>query len=358
MGSGGPPLRRSPQRPRKRRRNKAVVALSIFLGLVFVLSLAGIIYSWSLFRLIGAPEFTGDPTISEAELIEPDEKVDAPDSTEEIKAAADEIDAIQKIAIPQDKDVSNILIIGTDNRGTETNGRSDSMMVLSLNKRTGKITLVSLMRGLYVKIPGRGYSMLNASYSYGGASLLLQTIEDNLRIHIEDAVSINFSGFVQAIDIVGGIDIKLTATEITQMGKTESSTGALCSITGLSPGVNLLNGEQALTYSRLRKLDSDFVRTSRQRIVIETLFRKLTSQDLARLNTTVRKLLPLVKTNMSANDLLSLALDSVKYRNATIRQLMLPIDGTHRMIVVRGTQMESFDVAKNVEALHEALYGG
>lgn len=329
-----------------------MIASCIFLGIILLVGVTGFMYARSLLNLVKEPEFTGNPSVRESDIFEPEETVvNLPDSSQAIQSAAQEIKNVQSvIPVPQDKDVYNILLIGSDQRDDESFGRSDTMMILSVNKRTSKISLVSLMRGLYVQIPEHGYGMLNASFAYGGASMLLKTIEDNLRVHIDDYVSIKFSGFVKAIDAVGGVNITLSQAEIDQIiAEIPTST--------VKKGNNLLNGAEALTFARIRKIDSDYKRTGRQREVIEALIKKLTSLSIGKIDSTARQLLPLVKTNLSGSALVGLAIDGLKYRGYPVTQLMLPIDGSHRMIVVRGTQMESFDVKKNVEALHQQLYG-
>ncbi len=335
----------------KQPRSKWLLFGGVTAGVILIVAVAISLYVNSLVNLVEEPEFTGNTSIQESDLIEPEETVDAPDSTEEMKQVESQIEEVrQKIAIPQDKNVYNILLIGTDNRGNEVNGRSDAMIILSVNKKTKQISLVSLMRGLYVQIPGRGYGMLNASYSYGGAKLLRQTIEDNLRVRIDDYVSINFGGFTKAIDLVGGVNISLTQAEVTHLTKSYPDAG-------LKVGTNRLNGTIALAFARIRKIDSDFKRTGRQREVIEALIKKMTTLSVSELDATARQLLPLVKTNLSGSALVKLAVDGLKYKNYPIKQLMLPIPDTHKMIVVRGTQMEWFDVEKNVNALHKQLYG-
>jgi LCP family protein required for cell wall assembly len=337
------------KKPLKKKRRGILFGM-ILLGVLLSIGIAVVIYINSLVKLVETPEFTGDPTIVESDMIEPGETVSQPDSVVEMKTAESENAEVQKtIPIPQDKDVYNILLIGSDNRGQEVNGRSDTMIILSINKRTKKIHMVSLMRGLYVNIPEHGYGMLNASYSYGGPKLLLQTIADNLRVQVDDYVMVNFAGFIKAINTVGGVSIKLTSAEVNYL--TPVFPGA-----GLIFGTNELNGDIALEYARIRHIDSDYARTGRQRAVIQALIKKMTSLSVSQMDTTARQLLPLVKTNKSGTALIGLAIDGLKYRSYPIKQLMLPIEGTHRMIVVRGAQMESFDIAKNVEALQNFLY--
>lgn len=374
-------MKQAQQEQTNNKRRTTLVRIGIILLSVTLLaSLVSAIYLGSLFSLIKGPDYTGNPTlqesdltdpsetddptaestiagpsgtadpaIQESDLVDPDETVQAPDSTEEMSQAEKDFAAVQAIAVPQDKNVYNILLIGTDSRGSDINGRSDSMVILSVNKRTRRVNIVSLMRTLYVKIPGRDFYMLNAAYAYGGPKLLLRTIEDNFRVRIDDYVAINFQGFVKAIDVLGGVEVTLTSAEVTHLTKLHPDAT-------LVVGTNLLMGDLALEFSRIRKIDSDFRRTGRQREVLESLIRKLSTVSADQMDATARQLLPLVRTNKSASSLASLAVNALAYRSYPIKQLMIPIDGTHKMILVRGQQLEWFDKVKNVQALHKMLY--
>ena len=252
------------------------------------------------------------------------------------------------IDVRSDSQVYNLLLIGSDRREGETTGRSDSMIILSINKRTHKIHLASLMRGMYVNIPDHGFYMLNAAYSYGGSKLLRQTIEDNLRVHIDDYVMIDFSGFVSAIDTIGGLDIELTAKEAAELN---SFYGA-----ALVEGFNHLDGTLSLGYARIRHIDSDFARTGRQRHVIELLIKKAMTLGPADLDALARAILPMVKTNMDDSEIINLSIGALDYKDYAVSQLMLPINKSYDMMYVRGMEVAKFEFRENIEALQEFLY--
>lgn len=358
---------------RKTTRQRILLAGSIVVGLILLLGIAAMAYIKGLTDLVDQGEITGDPSFHESDLYITEEVTLEPTFTsgETIKptstssettietttgptidprileAQSQQLEA-SLIDVRKDSSVYNILLIGSDRREGETTGRADSMIILSINKRTHKIHLVSLMRGMYVKIPDHGFYMLNASYSYGGSKLLRQTIEDNLRVHIDDYIMIDFSGFSAAIDVVGGIDIDLTDKEAAELN------GQLG--TALTSGTNHLDGAAALAYARIRHIDSDFARTGRQRTVIDALIRKMTSLGPVELDQTARALLPLVKTNMGSDKLINLAISFLKYKDYPISQLMLPIRNTFETIIVSRMQVTKFDFVKNVEKLHAFLF--
>ncbi len=217
------------------------------------------------------------------------------------------------------------------------------MIIMSINDRTGTIHLTSLMRAMYVAIPGRDWSMLNHSFAWGGPELLLQTIEDNLRVKIDDFMVIRFDGFTKAIDTVGGVTIDLTAAEARVLGR--------------SAGTNRLNGTAALNYARIRKIDTDFERTGRQRKVIEALLTESRSLNPTQLTQLAETLLPLVSTNLSNAQLLSLVTKSMGARNYPVKQLMLPLKEHREMIYVRKMEMYRFDFDKTIQTLHDFIYG-
>ena len=329
-------------------RRPVVIVLLVLVGILLLTAGGTYAYLRSLTDLVEPGEVTGNPSLQESDLIEPAETVDETDSTEAMGEAKNEQGEVEVIDLRNDPDVYNILLIGSDRRGTELNGRSDSMIIFSINKRTKKIHLVSLMRALYVNIPGREFGMLNASFSYGGSKLLRQTIEDNLRVRIDDYIMIDFSGFQAAIDKVGGIDISLTQKEVDFIKKYYG--------TELQAGENHLDGRLALAYSRIRYIDSDYARTGRQRKVIELLLRKAMNSSIGEIDGLAREILPLVKTNLSGNELISLAISVIDYRNYEIKQLMLPVEGSFKTIYVRKMEMVQFDFNKNITALHSFIY--
>jgi len=252
------------------------------------------------------------------------------------------------IPLRSDSQVINILLIGSDRREGETTGRSDSMIIFSINKRTRKIHLVSLMRALYVKIPDHGFNLLNASYSYGGSKMLRQTIENNLRVKLSDYIMIDFAGFTAAIDLVGGLDINLTLQEAEYIIANYGFS--------VAEGMNHLDGTMSLAYARIRKIDSDFARTRRQRDVITLLIQKMMAMNPSDLDTTARSILPLVKTNMDDSKIISLAIGALEYKDYEIKQLMLPIKNSSEIMYVNRMEVVKFDFKDNIEALQEFIY--
>ena len=183
----------------------------------------------------------------------------------------------------------NILIVGQDQKPEDnTRQRSDVMMLCSYNTETNEVHITSFLRDLYVKLPG-GYShnKLNAAYHFGGFKLLYQTMLDNFGVKIDGGIEIDFNGFVDIVDLLGGVDMYLTAEEAPYVSSTATE------------GVNHLNGRKALNYARTRKTDDDFGRTERQRKVLVALFEKVRHADLDTISELLDTALSMVKTDMT-----------------------------------------------------------
>ncbi len=230
--------------------------------------------------------------------------------------------------------VKSVLVIGTDGRTTEEQGRSDSMILLSFNSRTNKIILTSFMRDCYVNIAGYGMDKLNAAYSYGGAELLMDTIESNFNIKINDYVTVNFISFAGLIDAVGGIDIDVTADEAQEINNILLSEvnqlmgdDQWSDFLEIIDGIMHLNGKQALSYARIRYVgNSDFERTSRQREVITKIIPKIVNPvSVSRI---VKNVIPKVNTNMSTIGMYLLSLKVPFAIGYDIEQIQIPAENT------------------------------
>ncbi len=211
-------------------------------------------------------------------------------------------------------DVKNILIIGTDTRDNSYRGLSDSMILLSVNKKNKKLQMTSFMRDIYVEIEGHGSDKLNAAFSYGGAELLENTIEDTFRIRIDGCVIVNFTAVAHIVDAVGGVEITLSDSEAQAVNDILYS--EVNQIMGDSPdsdfitgGTHKLNGKQALSYSRIRYVgNADFERTQRQRTVITQILSQMSSANPFTLNKNIKKALPYISTDLSDMDMYILCL--------------------------------------------------
>lgn len=259
--------------------------------------------------------------------------------------------------------VESILVIGTDGRSANDRGRSDSMILVSLNKKTNEIIMTSFMRDSYVNIPGRGMDKLNAAYSYGGAELLMDTIESNFNIKIDHYVSINFSSFAALIDAAGGVDITLSdeeaeAVNIILVSEVNGLMGDEPTADFLAGGGNLhLNGKQTLCYSRIRNVGNiDFERTERQRTVMTKLIKKAASSGLSFINKAADEALPNITTNMTRAKLYKLSLRLPFVLNYKTKQLQIPAEGTYWGENVYAGAVLSMDYTTNIDIIEKTIF--
>ncbi len=232
--------------------------------------------------------------------------------------------------------VTSVLVIGTDGRTLDDRGRSDSMILVSLNSATNEMSLTSFMRDCYVEVPGYGWDKLNAAYAYGGAELLMDTIEHNFGVKIDDYVSINFISFAQIVDAVGGIDVDLTDEEAQELNVIMEA--EVNDIMGDDPRADLLSsggkdihlsGKQALSYARIRHVgNADFERTERQRRVIGLVTDKLKTNPF-KLANFKSDVMPYVTTNMETSELYLLSLRAPLLLGYDREQLQIPIENSY-----------------------------
>lgn len=342
--------------PKKKTSAKKVllIILCALLLLLVIVVAAGLIFLNIFLNKLDREEITGDINLAEEEIYE-EATVDITDSVEHIEEAQKDFENVQEIDPLENANIKNVLLIGSDRRSTGENGRSDAMILVTMNYDTGKVHLTSLMRAMYVCIPrsdGDVWGMLNASYSWGGPKLLISTIENNFRIHIDHYVVVDFDSFKLAVDLMGGVDINLSSTEAAYVQSASQNT--------ITAGMNHLNGTEALKYSRLRYIDNDFMRTGRQRKVVEALMKKALTTDLSTLMSLAEQILPYVNTNMTNTEIMSYLLKAPGLLGSSITQRMLPIENESGktytgMIYVNGREMYKVDFETNVKALHEFM---
>lgn len=337
---------------KKRTGLKIVLICLLVLILVPVLVLGGLIIGGNKYinDRLDRSEITGDMDLSVEDIYE-GETVGQTAPQSEIDAVREEFEEAQKLEYTQLEGVDNILLIGADRRDKLENGRSDTMIIVSMNHNTGKIHMTSLMRAMYVCIPrsdGNVWGMLNAAYSWGGPNLLIDTIELNFRIQIDKYVVIDFAAFENVVNLLDGVEIELTEAEANYMGLPATS------------GKTWLNGKQALTYSRIRMIDNDFVRTSRQRKVINELLKKARKMDLTTMLALADEILPMVNTNLTNSEILVYLTRAIPMLKNEVTQRMLPVENEggksyYGMIYVDGREMYRVNFARNIQALYDFI---
>lgn len=258
-------------------------------------------------------------------------------------------------------DWTNVLLLGCDSYTTKEQQRTDSMIILSVNMKTSEVKMTSLMRDTWIKSSSsKGYRKLTELCAVGGPQLTIQAINENFGTNIDKYALISMAGIAEVIDLVGGLDLDVTEAERKALNK------GLFDLSGLSGMEKLqqsgekvhLNGNQATAYARIRKIDSDYVRTERQRTVLIALAEKIRGgASAATLLTIVDVLLEYVETNLSLVEIMSLASVGLTADLSSAKQLRLPADGTFESGMFGNVWCIKPNFDKNKKILREFIYG-
>ncbi len=286
---------------------------------------------------------------------------------EEEEIVVDELIEVDDYAVTEglSEDWLNVLLLGTDARGTNKYSRTDTMIVLSVNAGTGEAKMTSIMRDTWVSLPGHGGAKLNAACVYGGPELTMRTVNENLHLNIEYYALVNMRCLVDIVDELGGIRLEVSNAERRAMNALISSDAgtddgnrafATSLVEESGPDV-LLNGKQALAYARIRKSDSDYARTERQRKVLATIARQLQQQGLLALTGTITSMLQYVETNLTFDQIMMLAGVGLNMDMDSVAQFRVPADGTYQDGMFGDTWCIKADFEENARQLHAFIYG-
>lgn len=252
-------------------------------------------------------------------------------------------------------DIVNIALFGLDKVSADEPGRSDATMVITIDKKNDKLKMSSIMRDSYVTIDGHGKDKLNHAHAYGGPELAIKTINKNYKLDVKDYVSINFSNMEKVIDALGGVNVDVKREEINEINITSAS-----SPTSISrPGLQKLNGIQALAYSRIRHVgNGDFERTDRQRVVLNSMFETIKGSGMSQYPSIVSKLLPLVETSLSKTDIIKLGTDVLMNGKMSIEQERFPVDGYFKDggEMIKGVWYLPFDEAATKKQIQNYIF--
>ena len=339
----------------------SLIVLCVVLAVVLVVMMLATVW---VHRLLG--HFTGGDnsdmfgTLSSDALASLASDPDAdPDFTGSSVAHSDVTSAtLPSVPVEQLKaeGIINIMLISEDRRPGQGRQRSDSMILCSFNTKTNTLTMISFLRDTYIShIPGYWADKLNAAYAYGGIDTMDQTFAAYFGVHIDAHVAVQFDGFKGIIDMLGGVDIELTEKEANWLNKEWAYSSDLL----VSPGMNHLNGEQALAYSRIRKLDMDAMRAGRQRKVLTALINAYKNKSLGEMITLADEILAtgFIQTDMSSGEVINYVKALFPMlATATINNQQIPANGTYKeMSVGNVTAAKVCDLEANRKILKQIL---
>lgn len=314
------------------KKGRAVRILCLVFSILFLLGGSAMVYYYAVLNSMNFVDFTNN------------QDTDDPDSTSTTLAAEMSGDGTQLTIgddLLQDSKVLNVMLFGEDNSHGEKYGRTDTMIMMSIDNWHKKLKLTSFQRDTYVYIPGYGENKINAAYTYGGPKLTIETIEANFGVKIDRYAVVDFESFIDIIETLGGIDMEVTQDEIDYINYQMYKNGQVDSATTITdaPGTVHLNGQEALWYARNRGLSKgeddneigidgdDWDRTSRQRKLLETLFTSLKGADLTQIVSIVSSVGPMVTTNLKKDEITALVSHATTYLTYEVVQSYVPTEG-------------------------------
>lgn len=280
----------------------------------------------------------------------------------------------------QDDSIINILLIGCDALNANERGRSDSMMIATIDMKHKSLKLTSLLRDTYVELPGTdskgrayGWRKLNSAYTFGDAAFLIETISHNYNIQLDKYVVVNFTLFREIVDIIGGVEVELSEAEAAYLrGRREDEAGP--NRKNVKAGLNTLDGWCALEFARCRyvggftytdadgnkvTVSNDYARTARQRYVLQQIFNKMKNKDLDTLLAIAEECMEYTRTNITLGELTTYLQNVLSIGATDIKQLQIPVAGTFetdRITTASVLWMSEENWRKNVQTLHEFIF--
>ena len=353
---------------KKRKRSRRGITIGICAGGLFLVFLS--------FALIMASKLN-KIDYNDGKVAAPAELAAQKETALDVSGLETKVPVQAQTEMKADEDVLNILLLGTDERELEftDDARADTVMILSLDFKNTTAKLVSIQRGTGMPmLEGQykdHYDMITCCFAYGGADLLMRQIQQCFRIDVNRYVRVNLNMLIKVIDVLGGIDVELTEKEAWYLNvvREGGDTGLYLNqgfVRGdgsseeypFVEGENHLTGVMALAYARLRAIDDDWHRVQRQRTVLQACAEGLKSADLSTLNKLADAILPLVRTNFTKTELVSLVLKAPSMLKAEIDQMTIPAEGTYGgMKGLFERDVLALDFEANSRILQEFLYG-
>ena len=288
-----------------------------------------------------------------------------------VKVSADELDSIHDRMSSltdrdsvSDEDIYNLLLVGVDRRDKSWNGNSDSMILVSINKKDNRVTMVSLMRDTYVEIPDKGYDKLNAAYAYGAGPLLCQTVTDTYKVKVDRYAAVDFFDLIDIIDIIGGVDLEISAKEAEVANGYILDMCNLMEIDGYEHqipsegGYVHCDGVQAVAFARNRYVgNSDYERTERQRYLMQQMMAEAKKMSVTQMTEKMQAILGHVTMNIPETEIWSMIPELPEMLEYEFEMDRIPYDDMYDVISVKGQGMLVPDWEPTIEKLHEFIYG-
>lgn len=262
------------------------------------------------------------------------------------------------IPTAEESGIENIVLFGVDNRTPNDHGRTDSIIIATIDKKAKTIKLSSIMRDLYVDIGKNDKQMnrINAAYSLGGPEDAIDALNKNFGLDLKYYAIIDFKAFQEVVDVLGGIDLEVKNYEVNEINKYIEEVNGSKSTLLKQSGFQHLNGQQALSFARIRKVgNGDYERTERQRLVLKCLVEKAKQVDALKIPQLATTLVSYVQTNMPVSKAVELGLSALKF-NGGIQNMRIPVDGYYEGQYVGEAAVLVPDIKANAQFLKEFIY--
>lgn len=349
MSKGGRYLNQNQPNRSRKKANKALkvvlIVLAVIVLLVAALGVGGLLYMRSLLGMVNQVKET-DPTYVTTETTQPAATGETQEGEEATEASTEPEQTWPEIVSTEN--VTTIMLVGQDGREGEESKLSDTMIMCTINRETKTLTMTSILRDCYVPLPayaghGAGRNRINVCYnlgyqwtgsSKGGMEMLALCVEQNFGIPIDHTIEVDFEAFEKIVNLLGGVEIELTEAEAEYMTEKVGYVG------DMEPGLQTLDGLEALAYARIRKIDADgdFSRTNRQRTVINSLLKKCAQMNLWDLHKLATEILPLITTDMTTDEMSNYIFEFLPMlKGLNIVSQRIPLDKEVLSEVVPGT---------------------
>ena len=252
----------------------------------------------------------------------------------------------------------NILLAGGDSRVAGSYGRTDAMVILSVNANTRQVKMTSIMRDIWTPMHGREPQKISAANVFGGPTLMMRTVNESFGMNITDYVLVDMAGIETIIDLVGGLELDIT--EVERQGLNNSwnrdASALIEPVERSGEGVHL-TGEQALAYARLRSIDNDYQRTARQRMVLLAIASKMIQVNSSELLDLVRECMNSVETDLSMTDVIQLAVLGTQIDLEQVEEFRIPVEGAYSTGYEGKLWVIWPDFDASTQALYDFIYG-
>ena len=343
-------LRPEGEQEKKKKKSGCLIFLIIFLSLLLVALILVAVGMNYIFDRLGHFE---NPVPSDGTIPHMSDEFDVVGNQEGAESfeTVDASDVVFETVDVLEGDMINIMLIGQDRRPGEERARSDSMILVTLNKEKGTIQLTSFMRDLYVQIPGYKDNRLNAAYRYGGTDLMNETFKVNFGLEIDGNVMVDFDEFTSIIEILGGVTLDISSAEAKYMNSHSDNS--------FSSGRNYFNAEDALTFTRMRYMaGGDYGRTDRQRRVIIAIAESFRDANLVTIFNVIDQVLPHIVTNLTDAQIIEYATTGLTILGdgGQMDTLRIPQDDAHYNANIRGMAVLVPNLEMCREDLREFIY--